>query len=136
MQAAIRDDKADAIKQRLAEIAAKEEDAQRQADRQQRQADLEQMKLALADTASARDQTAALAKIGSPIAWGAPVVSVVVLLTFAAVVLLAFSGKATGTPELLNVVLGTVGTMSTAVVSYWVGSSAGSAQSGGVPEFG
>jgi Spy/CpxP family protein refolding chaperone len=128
VQAAIKADKADAIKQRLAEIAAKEEDAQRQADQQQRQADLEQIKLALADTASARDQTAALAKIGSPIAWGAPVVSVVVLLTFAAVVLLAFSGKATGSPDLLNVVLGTVGTMSTAVVSYWVGSSAGSAQ--------
>ena len=111
--------KADEIRQRLAAIAA-------QADEAQRRADLEQMKLAFADTASARQQTADLAKAGSPIAWGAPVVSVLVLMTFAAVVLMAIGTKQDS--SLVNVVLGTLGTMSTAVVTYWVGSSAGSAQ--------
>jgi hypothetical protein len=111
--------KADEIRQRLAAIAA-------QADEAQRQADLEQMKLAFADTASARQQTADLAKAGSPIVWGAPVISVLVLMTFAAVVLMAVGTKQDS--SLVNVVLGTLGTMSTAVVTYWVGSSAGSAQ--------
>ena len=82
---------------------------------------------ASAQPASARAQTADGAKGGSPIAWGAPVVSVLVLITFAVVVLVAICTKQENTP-LLNVVLGTLGTMSTAVVTYWVGSSAGSAQ--------
>ena len=67
-----------------------------------------------------------LAKAGSPIVWGAPVISVLVLMTFAAVVLMAVGTKQDS--SLVNVVLGTLGTMSTAVVTYWVGSSAGSAQ--------
>ncbi|MBV8522095.1 MAG: hypothetical protein JOY71_08210 [Acetobacteraceae bacterium] len=82
VQAAIAADpsKRDAIKQQLADVAAQE-------DKAQRQEDLETLKAALADTANARAETEALVKAGSPIAWGAPVVSAIVLLTFAAVLI-------------------------------------------------
>jgi len=41
----------------------------------------------------------------------------------------AIYGPGTGqSTDLLNAVLGTLATMSTAVVTYWVGSSAGSVQ--------
>jgi hypothetical protein len=129
VQAAIAVDpgKRDEIKQGLAEIVARADEAQRLAELQQRQADLEQMKLAFADTASARGQTVDLAKAGSPLAWAAPVISVLVLMMFAVGVLVAIYGP-DKSEALINAVLGTLGTMSTAVVTYWVGSSAGSAQ--------
>jgi hypothetical protein len=84
--------KADEIRQRLADITAKADEAQRQADLQQRLADLEQMKL-MFSTASAREQSADLVKAGSPIALGAPVISALVLMTFAAVVLVQLAGS-------------------------------------------
>jgi hypothetical protein len=129
VQAAVAADpaKANEIQQKLMAIAAQADAAQRLADQQQRQADLDQLKVALADTASAREQTDDLVKAGSPLAWGAPIISVLVLITFATVVLVALFADKEATP-LLNVVLGTLGTMSTAVVTYCVGSSAGSQQ--------
>ena len=61
-------------------------------------------------------------------AWGAPVVSVVVLVTFGAVVSLTLLRTIPpGSEAVLNVLLGTLGAMATNVVGYWVGSSAGSA---------
>ncbi|MBV8096918.1 MAG: hypothetical protein JO110_27485 [Acetobacteraceae bacterium] len=121
VQAAIAADpsKRDAIKQQLADIAAQE-------DKAQHQDDIETMKAALADTANARAETEALVKAGSPIAWGAPIVSAIVLLTFAAVLIVDLVSQNKDNVALFNVALGTVGTMATAVVTYWVGSSAGS----------
>ena len=58
---------------------------------------------------------------------GAPVVSVVVLLTFGVVVsLVLFHQVPPGSEAVLNVLLGTLGAMATSVVGYWVGSSIGS----------
>ena len=95
---------------------------------------------ALADVSSARAQTVALAGAGSRIAWGAPVVSVLVLSGFATLaVLVVYRGVPAGSETVASVLLGTMGAMATAVVSYWVGSSAGSARksellAGGKPE--
>ena len=71
-----------------------------------------------------------LAGMGSAMAWGAPVVSLVVLATFGCVVtLVLLHGIPTGSSEaVLNVLLGTLGAMAMNVVGYWVGSSAGSAR--------
>ena len=81
------------------------------------------------DVADARATTAQLAQAGSNIAWGAPVVSVVVLLTFGGVVAMALTREMpAGAEPVLNVLMGTLGAMATSVVSYWVGSSAGSAR--------
>jgi hypothetical protein len=80
------------------------------------------------DRVSARGQTVELAKAGSRIAWGAPVVSVVVLLTFGAVLSLVLTKSIpAGQETTVSIMLGALTTMATAVVSYWVGSSAGSA---------
>jgi len=63
------------------------------------------------------------------LAWGAPIVSVVVLLTFGGVVSLTMLRTIpAGSETVLNVLLGTLAAMATNVVGYWVGSSAGSAR--------
>jgi hypothetical protein len=83
----------------------------------------------LADVANARATTVQLAQSGSTLAWGAPAVSVIVLLTFGAVVALTLlRSLPQGAEPVLNVLLGTLGAMATSVVTYWVGSSAGSAR--------
>ncbi|MBP2232457.1 hypothetical protein J2847_005786 [Azospirillum agricola] len=80
------------------------------------------------DRAGARGQTVELAKAGSHIAWGAPVVSVVVMSVFGAVLYKVLSTPAgTSIDPNAAIMLGALTTMATAVVSYWVGSSAGSA---------
>ena len=106
----------------LAQIAAEREMAANDA----AQARLEAH---MADVVNARDTMLGLTSAGSAIAWGAPVVSVVVLLTFGGVVGLTLTQALPLNAEpVLNVVLGTLGAMATSVVSYWVGSSAGSAR--------
>ena len=77
----------------------------------------------LADTQGARAQTVQLAASGSSIAWGAPVVSVLVLATFGYGMWVVFhmpAGDASitqiGMVEALKV-------LATGVVGYWVGSS-------------
>jgi len=83
----------------------------------------------LSDVASARNQTVELAQAKSPIAWGAPVVSTVVLLTFGLMLGIILSHSLpVGSEALANVMLGTLAAMATAVAQYWVGSSAGSAR--------
>ena len=87
----------------------------------------------LADVQDARQQTIHLAESGSSIAWGAPVVSVLVTVLFAAVVMLLivkpiqFSDTQA---TILNILVGILGGAFTQVVNYWLGSSAGSARAG------
>jgi hypothetical protein len=102
---------------RLAELEARAEE--------------ERLRMALADVASARTHTVELARVGSPIAYGAVIVSTLVLLAYAGVVTLAVLRPIpTGSEELLSILLGSLSTMAGAVVAYWVGSSAGSARNG------
>jgi len=83
----------------------------------------------LADVASARTMAVQLAKSGGAMAWGAPVTSLVVLVTFAGVMsLVLLHTVPAGSETVLNVLLGTLAAMATNVVGYWVGSSAGSAR--------
>ncbi|UXQ89161.1 hypothetical protein [Synechococcus phage MinM1] len=83
----------------------------------------------LADVAGARGQTVELARQGSPIAWGAPVVSAIVLLAFAAALYAVVAQEIPeGSRELALLLLGGLLGMAQAVVAYWVGSSAGSAR--------
>lgn len=110
------------LRLKLAQLAA-------DAAQQERQAELEDMTARLKDTADARAQTVALANAKSVIAFGAPAVSVVVLATFGVVMTLALTRTMPpGSETILNMLLGTLAAMATSVVSYWVGSSAGSAR--------
>ena len=100
-----------------------------QADRDHRVAELAELQARLGDVAGARAQTQTLAAAHSRLAWGAAVVSLVVLVTFGTVMALAlFLAIPPGSEAVLNVLLGTLAAMATSVVSYWVGSSAGSAR--------
>lgn len=121
MAAIAKDPKAAAaLRIKLAQIAA-------EAEAERRKQDLASLQAQLADVAGARAQTEALAKDGSAIAWGAPLVSVVVLATFGGVMWLALTrAMPAGSATILNVLLGTLAAMATSVVSYWVGSSMGS----------
>ena len=111
---------ATALRVQLAQIAA-------QAAAARDAAQVSKITALLADVAGARAQTLALAQAGSALSWGAPVVSVVVLATFGAVVsLVLFRTVPSGSEAVLNVLLGTLGAMATSVVGYWVGSSVGS----------
>lgn len=112
---ALNPEAATAFKIRMAEIAAERDAAERNAM-------LEEMRLHMADTANAREQTKALAATGSWLAYGALIVSVVVLSLFG----FALVGTAYG----LLINEGMVRLLEysmIAVLGYWVGSSAGSA---------
>jgi hypothetical protein len=113
----------------LAKIAADQEAEADRASEAARKADLDVLLAQIADTDGARRQTVALAQTGSKIAYGASVVSALVLITFAVVMTLAFTRSLpTGSETILNMLLGSLAAMATSVVSYWVGSSAGSAR--------
>lgn len=109
------------LRVRLAELAAGQEQAARAAE-------LAMLAAQLKDVADARAQTVALAQAGSAVQWAPAVVSLVVLLTFGVVMWAALTrALPLGSETILNMLLGTLAAMATAVVSYWVGSSSGSA---------
>ena len=113
---------ANQIRVKLAEIAS-------QAEAAAQASQLNALRASLADTADARAQTIALVKAKSAVGYGAPIVSAIVLLTFAAVMSLALiRTMPNGSQTILNMLLGSLAAMATSVVSYWVGSSAGSAR--------
>lgn len=95
----------------------------------EREHEREMLRAALADVADARGQTVELARAGSPIAWGAPIVSAIVLVAFGlALYAVVAQPLPEGSRELALLLLGGLLGMAQAVVSYWVGSSAGSAR--------
>jgi ABC-type multidrug transport system permease subunit len=99
-----------------------------QAEADARRVEFETLQAQLADVASARHQTVELARAGSLIAWGAPIVSVLITVGFFVMLWLVIRKEIPeGSRDLANIMLGSLGTSFTAVVSYWVGSSAGSA---------
>lgn len=100
-----------------------------QAERDARQVELDTFRAQLADMQSARNQTVELVKAGSVMAWGAPVVSVIIAVGFFVMLYLIIRREIPeGSRDLANIMLGSLGSSFTGVVAYWVGSSAGSAQ--------
>jgi hypothetical protein len=79
----------------------------------------------LRDVQDARSTTVKMVEQGSVIAWGAPVVSVIVIAGFALLSYLAIYAPPVQR-EVLLFLLGAWSSLATAVVGYWVGSSAGS----------
>ena len=89
-------------------------------------AETEQLRTELADVADARATSLALAQARSPLAWGSPVISVIVVSAFAAVasVVVVEYGVESPVGQLIaGALIAKFGT----VVDYWLGSSKGSA---------
>lgn len=87
----------------------------------------------MADTDSARKQTVELAKAETPLAWGAAIVSTLIVTGFFTAVYLLFVVDRTWderTANLLNVLFGALTVSFTQVANYWLGSSAGSKRAG------
>lgn len=79
----------------------------------------------LADIQDARAMTVELAQAGSPIAWGATIISVIVTLAFAGMTwVMLFKTVPDSQANLM--VFGTLSTAFGMVLNYWLGSSAGS----------
>jgi hypothetical protein len=104
-----------------------EADARNHEAQMNRQA-LEELNARIADVASARSQTVELAKAGSAIAWGSPIVSVLAIVVFAGFVYMLFAKNVPeGMKEALLLLGGSAATGYGMVLSYWLGSSSGSA---------
>ncbi|HYZ32229.1 MAG TPA: glycosyl hydrolase 108 family protein [Crenalkalicoccus sp.] len=120
---------ANALRIRLAEIALESEKARSAAEQAARAQELARLQARLADVASARTAMTSLAAAGSSIAWGPPVVSVIVTAGFFAIIgmLIALNQRIEeGTAALVNITVGALGAAFTAVVNFWIGSSQGS----------
>ena len=92
------------------------------------QADNEQRASDAADRKDSSGAIVSLVQAGSLMAWGPPVISILVLAGFGMAELLAMRGGLPANSVVLNSLVDTVKIMSVAVVTYWVGSSTGSAQ--------
>lgn len=87
----------------------------------------------LADIANARSTTVQLVQAGSNLAWGGPVVDVVVTVGFFGLLALLFFVKnemPQSVFQLLSVMLGVLATAFSSIVQYWRGSSESSRQNG------
>lgn len=98
-----------------------------QAEADARRGEREETLALLHDVQSARDQTVRLAEAKSPIAYGAVVVSLLVLMGFGIMLALLFTRTVPpDQKDIAFMLLGSLSGMASAVVSYWVGSSRGS----------
>jgi hypothetical protein len=98
-----------------------------QAEADNRRLEMEEMKEQLKDVQSARSMTIEAAKAGSPIAWGAAVISALVLIAYGAALYLSVTIEVPASQK-DNVagLLWTLNALAVSVVGFWVGSSAGS----------
>ena len=90
-------------------------------------AETDQLKAELADVVDARASTLALARAASPIAWGSPVISVIVVAAFVAVsgiVVVRYGVESPVGQLIAGALIAKFGT----VVDYWLGSSKGSSE--------
>lgn len=137
LESAIASDPNKALEFKLAMInaASEEKRMEHESSMAQLQGKVDEVKAYLEDVQSARNQTVELAKSHSYIAWGSVVISVLVMSAFG--VMLYITATYDIPPSQKDNVSGllwTLNTLAVAVVSYWVGSSAGSAQKSSLME--
>lgn len=119
--AALPPDQAAALRLSLAQLAA-------QTQAEQDANNLDMLKASLGDIQSARAQTMALAQAKSSIAWGAPIVSVIVILGFFFTLYVTMTKPLpAGAETIINMLTGVLAAGFGSVIAYWIGSSAGSA---------
>lgn len=90
--------------------------------------ELDALKAEIADVSSAREQTSRLAEAGSAIAWGSPVVSVIITIAFAVMLYVSLTRILPGADsKFVDTLMGVLAAAQMQVVNYWLGSSRGSA---------
>lgn len=97
------------------------------------QAAIDGLRLELADTANARSMGVQYAQMGSKLAWAAPVVSIVATIGFFFAIGLLMLAQGEIDPNraaMLNILTGSLAAGYGLVLSYWLGSSSGSADKG------
>jgi predicted chitinase/lysozyme family protein len=116
-------------KKREAQLALLKEQNEQEA--KKREAQLAQFRAEIEDTKGARAAFSALALANNPMAWGAPVVSIIVTIGFFGILtILIFFGMQEGTQvaQIINITVGALAAAFATVVSFWLGSSQGSRQ--------
>lgn len=131
IEAAIATDPAKALEWKITVAKIADEQAARQhAERlAEMKAEGDRFTQAVADTQSARSQTVALAQASSPLAWGAAIVSFIVVSGFCLVGYMVFNSKIPAeNREMALYLVGQLSGFVSTAVAYWLGSSAGSAR--------
>lgn len=115
-------------KKREAQLALLKEQNEQEVKR--RDAQLAQFRAEIEDTKGARSTFAALALANNPMAWGAPVVSLLVTVGFFGILTLLIFGVGGNLTEnqIINITVGALAAAFATVVSFWLGSSQGSRQ--------
>ena len=117
------------LRAKLAQIAVDAQKAQNEEADKQRADELSTLQANMANTQGARASMLALAQDRSGIAWGAPVVSLVVTVGFFVIVwaIIYKPGQidAANSPvaQIVNILIGTLATGFATVVNFWLGSS-------------
>lgn len=110
------------LRVRLAEVAAQEAAAERQAE-------LDAFRASLADTQHAREQSSDLAKARHPLAYGAAAVTAILLALFTYALSVVLAGIVpVENQRMADLLLGQLMAWVGAAITYWVGSSRGSAE--------
>ena len=114
-------------KRQQAQLALFKEQNEQEAKR--RDAQLEQFRAEVEDTKGARAAFSALALANNPMAWGAPVVSIIVSLGFFGTLVLLITRGISASDQVAQIINITVGALAAGfatVISFWLGSSQGS----------
>ena len=118
------------LRLRLAEIALETQRAMDQAAEQKRQGELAELQKALKTTQGVRTTLLDLVRATSPVAWGAPAVSVIVTLGFfvflTVLITLDLREVNPTVASIVNITIGTLAAAFATVVNFRLGSSQGS----------
>ncbi len=118
---------ADELAAKLADLHLKMQKEQDDADQALREDAFDELKARLADTGSARDMSVELARAHSGLAYGSVIVSVVIVVGFAATTFAVLTSHLSALDgQFGSVLVGTLAAMATQVANYWLGSSQGS----------
>lgn len=112
----------------LAQIALDGERLRAEQEQKQRELDVSELEKRLADAKDARTSMLDLVRAGSPIGWGAPVISGIVTVGFFVTLIVVMRTEIPEGPtrDILNIIIGSLVAAFTAVTNFWIGSSQGS----------
>lgn len=98
-----------------------------QAQAESERGEREEIMAYLRDGQSAREQTMRLAEAKSPIAWGAPIISVIITAAFSVMLYVSLTRALPGAESrIVDTLMGVLSAAQMQVVNYWLGSSRGS----------